>query len=384
MRDLRELGPTIALAPPRFWENTLTAVTVRAGDASRTKRSLFNLFRGVAERAEMRRGAGQSVPAGLRLGLALGELLVYGPLRDQLGLRRARWVYTGGAPLGADTFRFFRAVGVNLKQVYGATELSGLCSAQADGEVDPDTVGRAFAGTELRIGENGEVQVRSESVFRGYYKQDEATQAAMTEDGWLRTGDAGFIDKRGHLVIIDRARDVGKLADGTAFAPQFIENKLKFSPYIGEAVAFGDAKPFVAAIVAIDPTTVGNWAERHNLAYTSFQDLCARPEVVDLVRDEIRKCNAMLPEATQIHRFLVLNKEFDADDDEITRTRKIRRGFVAEKYAAVIDALYGGENTVELAAEITYEDGRKAMMRSTLAIADVDQPNVPADLVAAQ
>jgi long-chain acyl-CoA synthetase len=384
LRDLRELGPTIALAPPRFWENTLTAVTVRAGDASRTKRSLFNLFRGVAERAEMSRGAGQSVPAGLRLGLALGELLVYGPLRDQLGLRRARWVYTGGAPLGADTFRFFRAVGVNLKQVYGATELSGLCSAQADGEVDPDTVGRAFAGTELRIGENGEVQVRSESVFRGYYKQDEATQAAMTEDGWLRTGDAGFIDKRGHLVIIDRARDVGKLADGTAFAPQFIENKLKFSPYIGEAVAFGDAKPFVAAIVAIDPTTVGNWAERHNLAYTSFQDLCARPEVVDLVRDEIRKCNAMLPEATQIHRFLVLNKEFDADDDEITRTRKIRRGFVAEKYAAVIDALYGGESTVELAAEITYEDGRKAMMRSTLAIADVDQPNVPADLVAAQ
>jgi long-chain acyl-CoA synthetase len=374
LRDLRELGPTIALAPPRFWENTLTAILVRAADASPIKRRLFNAFRNIAERTEMRRNIGETVPVHLRLGMALGEALIYGPLRDQLGLRRARWVYTGGAPLGADTFRFFRAVGVNLKQVYGATELAGLCSVQADREVDPDTVGRAFAGTELRIGENGEVQVRSASVFQGYYKQDEATRSAVTEDGWLRTGDAGFIDRRGHLVIIDRARDVGKLADGTAYAPQFIENKLKFSPFIGEAVAFGDARPFVAAIVAIDPTTVGNWAERQNLAYTSFQDLCAKPEVAGLIRGEIRKCNAMLPDAAQIRRFLVLNKEFDADDDEITRTRKIRRGFVAEKYASVVDALYSDVAEVELAAEITYEDGRKAMLRSTLAITDVDRP----------
>jgi long-chain acyl-CoA synthetase len=384
LRDLRELGPTIALAPPRFWENTLTAILVRAGDASRLKRTLFNAFRGIAERAEMRRGAGEAVPASLRLGLVLGRLLVYAPLRDQLGLRRARWVYTGGAPLGADTFRFFRAIGINLKQVYGATELAGLCSVQADREVDPDTVGRPFDGTELRIAENGEVQVRSASVFHGYYKQEDATRGAMTEDGWLRTGDAGFIDRRGHLVIIDRARDVGKLADGTAYAPQFIENKLKFSPFIGEAVAFGDARPFVAAIIAIDPTTVGNWAERQNLSYTSFQDLCAKPEVASLVREEIRKCNVMLPEAAQVRRFLVLNKEFDADDDEITRTRKIRRGFVGEKYAAVIEALYAGQAEVELAAEITYEDGRKAVMRSVLAIADVDESAVPAELAAAQ
>jgi long-chain acyl-CoA synthetase len=384
LRDLRELGPTIALAPPRFWENALTAILVRAADASPVKRWLFNLFRRVAERAEMRRSAGEAVPLGLRVRIALGEVLIYGPLRDQLGLRRARLVYTGGAPLGADTFRFFRAIGINLKQVYGATELAGLCSVQADREVDPDTVGRAFEGTELRIAENGEVQVRSAAVFQGYYKQDEATRSAMTEDGWLRTGDAGFIDRRGHLVIIDRARDVGKLADGTAYAPQFIENKLKFSPFIGEAVAFGDARPFVAAIVAIDPTTVGNWAERQNLAYTSFQDLCARPEVAVLVRDEIRKCNAILPEAVQIRRFLVLNKEFDADDDEITRTRKIRRGFVAEKYASVVEALYGGRREVEFAAEITYEDGRKAVLRSTLVIADVEEPVAPAELVAAQ
>ncbi|HWD57103.1 MAG TPA: AMP-binding protein [Stellaceae bacterium] len=384
LRDLRELGPTIALAPPRFWENTLTAVLVRANDASRAKRCLFNFFRGIAERAEMRRSAGESVPLSLRLGAALGEVLIYGPLRDQLGLRRARWAYTGGAPLGADTFRFFRAAGINLKQVYGATELAGLCSVQADHEVDPDTVGRAFDGTELRIGENGEVQVRSASVFHGYYKQEDATRGTMTEDGWLRTGDAGFIDRRGHLVIIDRARDVGKLADGTAYAPQFIENKLKFSPFVGEAVAFGDGHAFVAAIVAIDPTTVGNWAERQNLAYTSFQDLCAKPEVAGLVREEIRKCNAMLPEAVQIRRFLVLNKEFDADDDEITRTRKIRRGFVAEKYASVVEALYGGRDMVELATEITYEDGRKAMMRATLAITDVDDAPAPVELVAAQ
>jgi long-chain acyl-CoA synthetase len=221
------------------------------------------------------------------------------------------------------------------------------------------------------------VQVRSESVFQGYYKEEEASRAAMTEDGWLKTGDAGFIDRHGHLVIIDRARDVGKLADGSAYAPQFVENKLKFSPYIGEVIAFGDARPFVAAIVAIDPTTVGNWAERHNLAYTSFQDLCTRAEIIDLVREEIRKCNAMLPEPTQIRRFLVINKEFDADDDEITRTRKIRRGFVAEKYAAVVEALYGGEHEVELSVEITYEDGRKAIMRSTLAIADTDEPAAP-------
>jgi long-chain acyl-CoA synthetase len=383
LRDLRELGPTIALAPPRFWENTLTAVSVRAADASPTKRWIFNRFRSIAERAEMCRGGGAPVPPLLRLGLAVGEVLVYGPLRDQLGLRRARWVYTGGAPLGADTFRFFRAVGVNLKQVYGATELSGLCSLQANDEVDPDTVGRVVAGTELRIGGNGEVEIRSEAVFQGYYKQPEATADSLTEDGWLRTGDAGFVDRRGHLVIIDRARDVGKLVDGSAYAPQFVENKLKFSPYIGEAVAFGDARPFVAAIIAIDPNTVGNWAEQHNLAYTSFQDLCARPEVTGLIRDEIRKCNAMLPPTTQIRRFLVLNKEFDADDDEITRTRKIRRGFVAEKYATVVDALYGGMPEVKLSAEITYEDGRKATLRSTLAVADVDETAAPAEIAAA-
>ena len=375
-RDLRELGPTIGLAPPRFWENSLTSVTVRAGDASRVKRRLFDFFRRVAERVEQCRLDGKPVPSGLRLLHGLGEFLVYGPVRDYLGWRRARVVYTGGAPLGAEVFRFFRSFGVNLKQVYGATELSGLCSVQGDHEVDPDSVGRVLAGMEVRIAEDGEVLVRSGGIFQGYYKQPEASRETLTEDGWLKTGDAGFVDRGGRLTIIDRARDVGRLANGTSFAPQFVENKLKFSPYIGEAVVFGHDRPWVAAIVAIDPNTVGKWAERHNLAYTSFQDLCARAEVRELVAEEIARCNVSLPPPTRIRRFLVLNKEFDADDDEITRTRKIRRRFVAEKYAAVIDALYGDADSVELSAEITFEDGRKSVLRSRLSIGEVgeDQP----------
>jgi long-chain acyl-CoA synthetase len=381
-RDLRELGPTIALAPPRYWENALTAIMVRAADATPLKRHLFDFFRRIAERAQLSAAEGQPVSPGLRLLRGVGEVLVYGPLRDQLGLRRARLVYTGGAPLGAEIFRFFRSVGINLKQAYGATELSGLCSVQPEGEVDLDTVGRAFGGVEIRIDDSGEVLVRSGGVFQGYYKQPEATTAAITEDGWFRTGDAGFLDRRGHLVIVDRAKDVGKLADGTALAPQYLENKLKFSPYIGEAVVFGDTRPFVAAIIAIDVATVGNWAERRNLAYTSFQDLSARAEVRELIRDEIRKCNAALPASIRLRRFLVLNKEFDADDDEITRTRKIRRRFVAEKYSTVVDAFYRDAADVELNTEITYEDGRKAMLRSRLTIGDVDEAPPDAEMAA--
>jgi len=376
-RDLRELGPTIGLAPPRFWENTLRAVAVRATDASPIKRRLFEFFRSVAEKIGQCKIDGSPVPLHLRVLQVFGEVFVYAPVRDQLGWRRARVVYTGGAPLGADVFKFFRAFGINLKQVYGATELSGLCSVQGNAEVDPDTVGRVFPGMEVRIADDGEVLVRSPGIFQGYYKQPEETRAALTEDRWLRTGDAGFIDRRGQLAIIDRARDVGHLDDGTSFAPQYIENKLKFSPYIGEAVVFGDSRAFVTAMVAIDPSTVGRWAERHGLAYTSFQDLCARAEVGQLVRDEIRKANALLPAATRVRRFLVLNKEFDADDDEITRTRKIRRRFVAEKYAAVIAALYSTAAEVDFSAEITYEDGRKATMRSVLAIGDVYEPEAP-------
>ena len=377
-RDLRELGPTIAIAPPRIWENMLTQLRVRAADSTPLKHRLFEFFRRIAERAEQRKGEGKQPSPGSRLSLALGEILVCAPVRDQLGLRRARWVYTGGAPLGPDTFRFFRAFGVNIKQVWGSTELAGLASLQPDGEADPDTVGRVIPGAELRIAEDGEVLIRSAAVFKGYYKQRDATRETMTGDGWLRSGDSGFVDRRGHLVIVDRAKDVGKLADGTPFAPQFVENKLKFSPFIAEAVAFGDRRPFVAALVAIDLTTVGNWAERRNLAYTSFQDLSAKREVRRLIAKEITEINASLPAAARLRRFVLLNKEFDADDNEITRTRKIRRRFVTEKYAAIIDAFYSGEAEVEVTTEITYEDGRKGTLTSTIVIEDILEPAEPA------
>jgi long-chain acyl-CoA synthetase len=284
-----------------------------------------------------------------------------------------RWAYTGGAPLGPDTFRFFRSFGVNLKQIYGATELCGLAALQPDKEVDPNTVGRVCPGLAVRIEPNGEVLVRSPAAFDGYYKQPEATAEAFTADGFVRTGDAGFLDPQGHLVVIDRAKDVGKLNDGTPFAPQFLENKLKFSPYINEAVAFGHEQPFVSAMVAINFETVGAWAERHGIAYASYQDLSGNSQVRKLIRDEIRKCNAGLLPAAQVRRFMLLNKELDADDNEVTRTRKIRRRYVIEKYKPVIEALYGGRSDVELVTAITFEDGRKSTIRSNVAIDDADE-----------
>src|SRR5262245_29756051 len=286
-RDLRELGPTLLLAPPRIWENMLTSVLVRAADAPPLKRHVFERFRAVAERVEILRADGQRVPAGVRLAHALGEFLVYGPVRDQLGLRRTRWALTGGAPLGPDTFRFFRAIGVNLKQVYGSTETTGLVSLQPSAEANPTTAGRPCAGIEVRIADRGEVLVKSAGIFRGYLKNEEATREVIDADGWFHTGDAGFIDPRGHLVIIDRAKDVGTLSDGTPFAPQFIENKLKFSPYIREAVAFGHDRPLVASMIAIDMATVGNWAERRGLPYTSYADLAQKAEIRALIREEI-------------------------------------------------------------------------------------------------
>jgi long-chain acyl-CoA synthetase len=354
----------------------LTSVQVRAADSGGLKRRVFETFRAAAERAEILRSEGKAVPPGLRLLLKLGEFFVYGPVRDQLGLRRARWAYTGGAPLGPDTFRFFRAFGVNLKQVYGSTESTGLVSLQPDTEANPTTAGRPCAGIDIKIGERGEVLVKSPGIFQGYFKNDEATREVIDAEGWFHTGDAGFVDPRGHLVIIDRAKDVGALRDGTAFAPQFIENKLKFSPYIREAVAFGHERPFVTAMIAIDPNTVGSWAERRSVAYTSYTDLSQKTEVRELIREEIRRGNETLPDAQKIQRFLLLTKDLDADDAEITRTRKVRRRYVAEKYAPVIDAFYAGRDAIELTTAITYEDGRQGTIRSTVHIEDVAE--VPA------
>ena len=373
-RDLRELGPSMFLAPPRIWESMLTSLQVRASDASWLKRKTFEYFRALAERRELLKTDGKPVPAAMRLGYRLGEFFVYGPVRDQLGLRNARTCLTGGAPLGADTFRFFRSFGINLKQVYGATECCGLVSLQADDEADPNSVGRTVPETEVRIGDRGEVEVKGPGVFVGYYKQDDATRDTLTGDGWLKTGDAGFLDPRGQLNIIDRAKDVGKLASGTPFAPQFIENKLKFSPFIREAVAFGDQRPFVAAMVAIDIGTVGKWAEQRGLPYTSYLDLAGKPEVAGLIVEEVGKINATLPEGGRVHRIVLLNKELEADDAEMTRTRKVRRSFVAQKYAPVIEALYSGAKEAELTMDITFEDGRQSQLSSRLSVHDIISP----------
>ena len=373
-RDLRELGPTTVLAPPRIWENMLTAVQVKAADAPAFKRWIFEHFLSAAERAEILRADGKPVPVSLRLACMIGNVLVYTPIRDQLGLRRAKWALTGGAPLGPDTFRFFRSIGVNLKQVYGSTETTGLVSLQPSAEANPTTAGRPCPGIEVKIADRGEVLVRGPVIFKGYLKNEEATREVIDSDGWFRTGDAGFIDPRGHLVIIDRAKDVGALRDGTPFAPQFIENKLKFSPFIREAVAFGNDRAFVAAMIAIDLNTVGNWAERRGITYTSYADLSQKPEVCDVIREEIRKGNETLPESTRIRRFLLLTKDLEADDAEMTRTRKVRRRFVADKYAPVVDAFYSAGRAVELETAITYEDGRQAVMKSRVRVEDVDAP----------
>jgi len=370
-RDLRELGPNAMLAPPRIWENMLTIMQVKGGDASPLKRRVFDHFRALAERCELKRTDGKPLSVVERLGLAAGELFVYGPVRDQLGLRNARWCYTGGAPLGPDTYRFFRSFGVNLNQVYGATEASALIACQADAEANPNTVGKPMPRIDVRIDDNGEVMLKGPNVFVGYFKQDEVTRDTLTGEGWLKTGDAGFFDKQGHLVIIDRAKDVGKLTDGSAFAPQFIENKLKFSPFIREAVAFGHERPMVVAMIAIDMQTAGTWAEKKGLAYTSFMDLSRKPEVAAMIGEEIAKANATLPDVQQVKRYLLLNKELEADDAEMTRTRKVRRRFVAEKYAAVIDAFYGDAKQVQVTMDITFEDGRKSSLTTDIAIHDV-------------
>ena len=375
-RDLRELGPTTVLAPPRIWENMLTAVQVKAADAPPFKRWIFELFLSAAERAEILRADGKPVPVSLRLACMIGSVLVYTPIRDQLGLRRAKWALTGGAPLGPDTFRFFRSIGVNLKQVYGSTETTGLVSLQPSAEANPTTAGRPCPGIEVKIADRGEVLVRGPVIFKGYLKNDEATREVIDAEGWFRTGDAGFVDPRGHLVIIDRAKDVGALQDGTPFAPQFTENKLKFSPFIREAVAFGNDRAFVTSMIAIDLNTVGNWAERRGIPYTSYADLSQKPEVCELIREEIRKGNETLPESTRIRRFLLLTKDLEADDAEMTRTRKVRRRFVAEKYAPVVDAFYSGGHAVELETTITYEDGRQAVVKSRVQVEDVDAPAV--------
>ena len=374
MTDLREIGPTYYFAPPRVFENLLTQVMIRMEDASAIKRALFHHFMGVARKCGAEILAGKGVPLGQRMQYALGNALIYAPLRNVLGMSRIRVAYTAGAAIGPDLFRFYRSIGVNLKQLYGSTETCAYVCLQPDGDVKLDAVGVAAPRVEAKIGANGEVLVRGPMLLKEYYKRPDATAESIDAEGWFHTGDAGVFDG-GQLKIIDRAKDVGKLWNGAVFAPNYIENKLKFSPHVKEAVAFGDGRDRVCAFINIDMGSVGNWAERRGIAYSGYTDLAQKPEVYELVRECIETVNAELAcegelAHSQVHRFLVLHKELDPDDDELTRTRKVRRGFVAEKYGVLVDALYGGRDKQHIETLVRLEDGRTNMVAADLVIGD--------------
>jgi long-chain acyl-CoA synthetase len=382
--DMREIGPTYFFAPPRVYENLLTQVSIRMEDAGFLKRWLYAKFMDVARRVGTKLLDRQKVSLLDRVLYALGDVIIYAPLRNVLGLSRIRVAYTAGEAIGPDLFRFYRSLGVNLKQLYGSTETSVFVCIQPDGQVKPDTVGTRAKDVEVRISEQGEVLVRSPGVFHSYFKNPEATREAKTPEGWFHTGDAGYFDDDGHLKIIDRAKDVGRLEDGTLFAPKYLENKLKFFPWIKEAVAFGDGRPYATAFLNIDLQAVGNWAERRGIAYSGYTDLTGRDEVQALVLGCVLAVNRDLAldgklQGSQIRRFLLLHKELDADDGELTRTRKVRRRFIAERYAALVDALYSDRKSLSVEAKVKFEDGRMGTMRAEVKIleAEVAHPASP-------
>ncbi len=376
IEDRREIAPTYFFAPPRVYENLLTQIMVRMEDAGRLKKRMFDYFLKVARRSGEKILDGKPVGFAERLLYWLGNICVYAPLRNRMGFSKIRVAYTAGEAIGPELFRFYRALGVNLKQLYGQTEASVYITLQPDGEVYPDTVGKPGPDVEIAIADSGEVLYRSPGVFLKYYKNEEATRATKTPDGWVYTGDAGFLDQHGHLKIIDRAKDVGRLNGGALFAPKYLENKMKFYPEIREAVAFGQGRDFVTMFINIDPISVGSWAERNNVAYASYQELAAHPQVYDMVLKRLDAVNRSLAEepqmaASQIHRFLILHKELDADDGEMTRTQKVRRSAVAERYAPLIEALYDGSTHCHIATEVTFEDGRRGVVEGDLRIVDV-------------
>jgi len=372
--DLREIGPTYYFGPPRIYENILTQVMIRIEDASAIKRSLFYYFMRVARRVGLKLLDGkESVSLIDRVLYSLGDLLIYGPLKNVLGMSRIKVAYTGGEAIGPDLFDFYRSIGINLKQLYGMTETCVTVCMQRSGDVKLDTVGRPMTGVEVKIADGGEVLVRSPGLMVGYYKKPEDTAEAIDAEGYFHTGDAGFFDADGHLKIIDRAKDVGKMSDGTLFAPKYIENKLKFFPFIKEAVAFGDGRSSCNVFINIDMEAVGNWAERRNLAYSGYSDLASQATVYELIAECVEKVNADLAHdallsGSQVHRFLILHKELDPDDDELTRTRKVRRRFISEKYAILIEALYDGRERQFIETQVKFEDGRQGIISADLEI----------------
>jgi long-chain acyl-CoA synthetase len=376
VQDRREIGTTYAFAPPRVYENVLTLTTVRMADAGAIKRKVFDFFIGVAGRWGEKILDGEKVPLTGRLLYAAGHFLVYGPLMNQFGLSRVRVAYTAGEAIGPEIFRFWRGIGLNLKQLYGQTEASVYVTAQPDGEIHCDTVGKASPDVEIKISEAGEVLFRSPGVFAGYYKDPDKTAEVLTPDGWVHTGDAGFFDpKTKQLKIIDRAKDLGHLVDGTVFAPKYIENKLKFYPNIREAVAVGAGRDFACAMINIDLTAVGSWAERNNVVYGSYQELAGNPLVYDMIARHIDEVNRSLSEeefmaGAQIRRFLILHKELDPDDGELTRTQKLRRGHIIDRYAPLVEAFYNGVTEAQIATEVTFEDGHKGVLAARVTIRD--------------
>ncbi len=385
MIDLKEIGPTYYFAPPRIFEGLLTSVMIRMEDAGSLKKWLFKTFMAVAKRVGPARMDGKAVSLGDSLLYWLGNLFIYGPLRNTLGLSRVRVAYTAGEAIGPDLFTFYRSIGINLKQLYGSTETAVFVCLQPDHEVKADTVGVPIDGVEIKLSPTGELLVKSPGLLKEYYKNPAATAEVLTADGWYHTGDAGFLDATGHLKIIDRAKDVGRIAggpnDGAMFAPKYVENKLKFFPFIKEAVAFGDRREKVCAFINIDFDAVGNWAERRNLPYAGYTDLAAKPEVLALIQDCVQQVNADLAQdqllaGSQISRFLVLHKELDADDGEMTRTRKVKRGFIGEKYDVLVDALYAGKSEQFIETAVKFEDGRTGSVSATLKI--VDAKTLPA------
>jgi len=377
--DLKEIGPTYYFAPPRVFEGLLTSVMIRMEDAGTIKRKMFHAFMDVARKVGPALMDGKTVGLGDRLLYALGNMLVYGPLRNTLGFSRVRVAYTAGEAIGPDLFSFYRSIGINLKQLYGSTETAVFVCLQPDHEVRADTVGVPCEGVEIKLADNGEILVKSPGLLKEYYKNAKATEEVLSADGWYHTSDAGFIDASGHLKIIDRVKDVGRIKgganDGAMFAPKYVENKLKFFSHIKEAVAYGDGREKVCVMINIDFDAVGNWAERRNLPYAGYTDLAQKPEVYELIKDCVEKVNADLSRdallaGSQISRFLVLHKELDADDGELTRTNKVRRGFIGEKYAVLIDALYGGKVEQFIETQVKFEDGRTGKVSATLRLMD--------------
>ena len=375
LADLREIGPTCFFAPPRVWQNILSGVMTRMGDASGLKRRLFAACLATARRVAASRLEGKPVGFADRLRCALADVVILGPLRNVLGMSRARLAYGVGEAIGPDVFLFYRSLGINIKQLYGCTESAAFITIQPDDEVRADTVGRPLAGVELRIAASGEVHVRGPGVFVEYHRDPEATAAAKTADGFLATGDTGYVDTSGHLRIVDRAEDIGRLADGARFAPKFVENKLNYLPHIKEAVVFGDRRDYATALIVIDANTVGGWAKRRGLAFTSFGELAGKPEVAELIAAEIAQVNRdlvadQLLAGSQIRRFVLLRKEFDADDGELTRTGKLRRHVVAQKYKVLVDALYSEQETCAIETGLGFDDGSAGTVRTAMRIAE--------------